>query len=70
LAEIGRSEIMASEFINVAEALKLVSPFNGNKKEVLTFVSKRRYRFQLCVPSSDSESQQEGRGLRNSNLTG
>jgi hypothetical protein len=30
---------MAEEYISVSEALKLVSPFSGNKREVLTFIS-------------------------------
>jgi hypothetical protein len=30
---------VATEYISVTEALKLVSPFSGNKKEVLTFIS-------------------------------
>jgi hypothetical protein len=37
--EVGRSATMTTDYINVTEALKLVSPFSGNKKEVLTFVS-------------------------------
>jgi hypothetical protein len=39
VAEIGRSDTMTTEYISVTEALKLVSPFSGNKREVLTFVS-------------------------------
>jgi hypothetical protein len=39
VTEIGRSGIMTTEYISVTEALKLVSPFSGNKREVLTFVS-------------------------------
>jgi hypothetical protein len=30
---------MAEEYVSVSEALKLVTPFSGNKKEVLTFIS-------------------------------
>jgi hypothetical protein len=34
---------MAEEYISVSEVLKLVMPFSGNKKEVLTFI------FNLCT---------------------
>jgi hypothetical protein len=37
--EIGRSNIMATEYISVTEVPKLVSPFSENKREVLTLVS-------------------------------
>jgi hypothetical protein len=39
VASVGRSEIMATKYITVTEVLKLVSPFSGNKREVLMFVS-------------------------------
>jgi hypothetical protein len=52
VAEIDRSETMATEYISVTEALKLVSPFSGNKKEVLTFVSKVETAFSRVNPGN------------------
>jgi hypothetical protein len=52
MAEIGRSEIMATEYISLPEALNLVSPFNGNKREVLTFVSKVDTAFGCINPEN------------------
>jgi hypothetical protein len=39
IVEADRSGNMAEEYVSVSEALKLVTPFNGNKREVLTFIS-------------------------------
>jgi hypothetical protein len=36
--ETDSSSSMAEEYNGVSEALKLVTPFSGNKKEVLTFI--------------------------------
>jgi hypothetical protein len=52
VAEIGRSERMATDYISVTEALKLVSPFNGNKREVLTFVSNVDTAFSCVSPEN------------------
>jgi hypothetical protein len=53
-AEIGRSDMMAAEYISVTEALKLVSPFNGNKKEILTFVSNVDTAFSCVRPRDEN----------------
>jgi hypothetical protein len=50
VAEINRSEVMATEYISVTEALKLVSPFSGNKREVLTFVANVETAFSCIKP--------------------
>jgi hypothetical protein len=34
IAEADRSDSMAEEYVSVSEALKLVTPFTGNKREV------------------------------------
>jgi hypothetical protein len=41
---------MANEYIGVSEALKLVSPFSGNKKEVLAFISNVDTAFEVVNP--------------------
>jgi hypothetical protein len=41
---------MADEYISVSEALKLVSPFSGNKKEVLALISKADTAFEVVNP--------------------
>jgi hypothetical protein len=43
---------MATDYISVSEALKLVSPFNGNRKEVLAFVSNVETAFSCVNPGS------------------
>jgi hypothetical protein len=43
---------MTTDYINVTEALKLVSPFSGNKKEVLTFVSNVDTAFSCINPKN------------------
>jgi hypothetical protein len=39
VADVARSSAMSEEYISVTEALKLVSPFSGNKRDVLTIIS-------------------------------
>jgi hypothetical protein len=39
IVEADRTSNMTEEFVSISEALKLVTPFNGNKREVLTFIS-------------------------------
>jgi hypothetical protein len=79
VAEVGRSEIMATEYVSVTEALKLISPLNGNKREVLTFVSNvdtafscvspgnrgRLYRFMLTKISGEPRTAISHRNLEN-----
>jgi hypothetical protein len=43
---------MATEYVSMTEALKLVSPFNGNKREVLTFVSNVDTAFSCVSPEN------------------
>jgi hypothetical protein len=50
IAEADRSDSMAEEYVSVSEALKLVSPFNGNKREVLTFISNVNTAFEVINP--------------------
>jgi hypothetical protein len=50
VAEVERSVTMSTEYISVMEALKLVSPFSGNKREVLTFVSNVDTAFSCINP--------------------
>lgn len=45
---------MAEEYISVSEALKLVSPFSGNKKEVLAFISNVDTAFEVVNPDHGS----------------
>jgi len=51
VAEVGRSNTMAEDYISVTEALKLVSPFSGNKKEILTFISNVDTAFRVVHPN-------------------
>jgi hypothetical protein len=37
--EAGSSESMAEKYISVGEVIMMVTPFSGNKKEVLIFIS-------------------------------
>jgi hypothetical protein len=53
VAEIDTSDAMSTEYISVTEALKLVSPFSGNKKDVLTFVSNVDIAFRCINPSNE-----------------
>jgi hypothetical protein len=39
IAEADSADSMAEEYVNLTDALKLVTPFSGNKKEILTFIS-------------------------------
>jgi hypothetical protein len=41
---------MAEEYVSVSEALKLVTPVGGNKKEVLTFISNADAAFEVINP--------------------
>lgn len=50
ILEADGSENMAKEYISVSEALKLVSPFSGNKKEVSTFISNVDTAFEVVNP--------------------
>jgi hypothetical protein len=45
---------MATEYISVTEVLKLVSPFSGIKREVLTFVSDIDTTFSCVSPENRS----------------
>jgi hypothetical protein len=54
VAEIGRSDTMNTKCISVTEALKLISPFSGNKKEVLMFVSNVDTAFSCVSPENRS----------------
>ena len=50
--EVTGSDNMSTEYISVTEALKLISPFSGNKREVLTFVVNVDIAFNCINPSS------------------
>jgi hypothetical protein len=79
VAEVGRTEVMATEYISVTDALKLVSPFSGNRKEILTFVSNvdtafsckkpedrnRLYQFVLTKISGEPRTAISHRNLEN-----
>jgi hypothetical protein len=45
--EADSSGSMAEEYVSVSETLKLVTPFSGNKKEVLTFISNVNTEFEI-----------------------
>jgi hypothetical protein len=51
IAEADRSDSMAEEYVSVSEALKLVTPFTGNKREVLTFISNVNRAFEVINPT-------------------
>jgi hypothetical protein len=51
-SEIQVADIMPTEYISVIEALKLVSPFSGNKKEVLTLVYNVHTAFECISPEN------------------
>jgi hypothetical protein len=51
---ISESNMRAPEYVSVIEALKLVSPFSGNKREVLTFVSNVDTAFSCVSPEDRS----------------
>jgi hypothetical protein len=53
MTEISRSDATPVQYISVTEALKLISPFSGNKKEVLTFVSNVDTAFRCINPSNE-----------------
>jgi hypothetical protein len=42
---------MAEESISVSKALKLVTPFSGNKREILTFIANVDNTFEVINPS-------------------
>jgi hypothetical protein len=44
---------MSGEFISVGEALKLVSPFKGNKQEVLAFIGNVDTAFAVINPEHE-----------------
>jgi hypothetical protein len=50
VAEADRSDSMAEEYVSVSEAVKLVTPFSGNKREVLTFISNVNTAFEVINP--------------------
>jgi len=41
-----------AEYISVGEALKLLSPFKGDKREVLAFISKVDIAFEVINPDN------------------
>jgi hypothetical protein len=45
---------MAEEYVSVSEALRLVTPFSGNKREVLTFISNVDTAFEVINPEYGS----------------
>jgi hypothetical protein len=45
---------MAEEYVSVSEALKLVTLFSGNKREVLTFISNVDTAFEVINPEHGS----------------
>jgi hypothetical protein len=45
--EADSSDSMAEEYISMSEVLKLVTPFSGNKKEVLTIISNVNTAFEV-----------------------
>jgi hypothetical protein len=50
VAEADRSDSMAEEYVSVSEALTLVTPFSGNKREGLTFISNVNTAFEVINP--------------------
>jgi hypothetical protein len=50
IAEVDSTSSMAEEYISVSEALKLVTPFNGNKKDILVFISNVDTAFDVINP--------------------
>jgi hypothetical protein len=48
--EADSSDNMANEYISVSEVLKLVSPFSGDKKELLAFISIVDTAFEVVNP--------------------
>jgi hypothetical protein len=54
VADIGGSEMTPPEYISVTDALKLISPFTGNKREILTFISNVETAFNCVNPESRS----------------
>jgi hypothetical protein len=53
VAEADRSDSMAEEYVSASEALKLVTKFSGNKREVLTFISNVNTAFEVINPSHE-----------------
>jgi hypothetical protein len=51
VVEADSSSSMAEEYIGVSNALKLSTPFNGNKREVLTFISNVDTAFEVINPT-------------------
>jgi hypothetical protein len=49
---------MSVEYISVTQALKLISPFSGNKKELLTFVSNIDTAFRCINPNNEERLHQ------------
>ena len=43
-----------TEYISVGEALKLVTPFEGDKREVLTFIANVDTAFEVIDPRNES----------------
>jgi hypothetical protein len=50
IIEADSSESMAEEHVSASEALKLVTPFTGNKREVLRFKCEYRFRSNKSSP--------------------
>ncbi|XP_033607712.1 uncharacterized protein LOC111865382 [Cryptotermes secundus] len=48
--EADEATSMAEEYISVSEALKLVTPFTGNKRDILTFISNVNTVFEVINP--------------------
>jgi hypothetical protein len=49
--EVTRSHKMSTDYISVTEALKLISPFSGNKREVMMFVANVDTAFECINPN-------------------
>jgi hypothetical protein len=50
IIEADSLDSMAEEYVSMSEALKLVTPFSGNKREVLTFISNVNTAFEVINP--------------------
>jgi hypothetical protein len=50
IMEADRSGNMTEGYVSVGEALKLVTPFTGNKREILTFISNVNTAFEVINP--------------------
>ena len=55
IANVSEPQIMAGEFVNLGEALKLISTLSGEKKDILSCISHVDTAFEVTDPNQGNK---------------